>query len=64
MGCWRGTTFKEYIREELANYSDGINVSAIMSLGVGDYASVIPYWGGTIGRLYGSYTLFCGYLIG
>jgi hypothetical protein len=35
-----------------------------MSLGVGDYASIIPYWGGTIGKLYGSYTLFCGYLIG
>ncbi len=25
MGCWRGTTFKEYIREELANYSDGMS---------------------------------------
>jgi hypothetical protein len=24
MGRWRGTTFKEYIREELANYSDGM----------------------------------------
>ena len=23
MGWWRGATFKEYIREELANYSDG-----------------------------------------
>ncbi len=25
MGCWRGATFKEYIREELANYSDGMS---------------------------------------
>jgi hypothetical protein len=24
MGQWQGTTFKEYIREELANYSDGM----------------------------------------
>jgi hypothetical protein len=27
MGRWRGATFKEYIREELANYSDGISTS-------------------------------------
>ena len=58
------TPYNIYGHGELANHSDGINVSAIMSLGVGDYASVIPYWGGTIGKLYGSYTLFCGYLIG
>jgi hypothetical protein len=58
------TPYNIYGHGELANYSDGINVSAIMNLGVGDYASVIPCWGGTIGRLYGSYTLFCGYLIG
>ncbi len=25
MGRWRGATFKEYIREELANYSDGMS---------------------------------------
>lgn len=53
-----------YGHGELATYSDGINVSGIISLGVGDYVSVFPYWGGTIGRLYGAYTLFCGYLIG
>jgi hypothetical protein len=57
------TPYNIYGHGELANHSDGINMSAIFNLGVGDYASVIPYWGGTIGRLYGSYTLFCGYLI-
>ncbi len=25
MGCRRGATFKEYIREELANYLDGMS---------------------------------------
>lgn len=58
------TPYNIYGHGELANHSDGINVSGIMSLGVGDYVSLIPYWGGTIGKLYGSYTLFCGYLIG
>jgi len=58
------TPYNIYGHGELANYSDGINVSAIMSLGVGDYVSIIPYWASSIGRLYGSYTLFCGYLIG
>jgi hypothetical protein len=58
------TPYNIYGHGELAQHSDGINVSAIMSLGVGDYVSIIPYWGGTIGRIYGSYTLFCGYLIG
>ena len=24
MGCWRGATFKEYIREQLACYSEGM----------------------------------------
>ena len=27
MGRWRGVTFKEYIREELANYSDGMSTA-------------------------------------
>jgi hypothetical protein len=27
MGWWRGATFKEYIREELANYSDGMSTA-------------------------------------
>jgi hypothetical protein len=27
MGCWRGATFKEYIWEELANYSDGMSTA-------------------------------------
>ena len=27
MGHWRGATFKEYIREELANYSDGMSTA-------------------------------------
>jgi hypothetical protein len=57
------TPYNIYGHGELANHSDGINMSAIFNLGVGDYASIIPYWGGNIGRLYGSYTLFCGYLI-
>jgi len=25
MGRWKGATFKEYIREELANYADGMS---------------------------------------
>jgi hypothetical protein len=53
-----------YGHGELASFSDGINVSAIINLGVGDYVSVIPSWGGTIGSLFRDYTLFCGYLIG
>jgi hypothetical protein len=57
------TPYNIYGHGELAQHSDGINMSAILNLGVGDYCSIIPYWGGTIGRLYGSYTLFCGYLI-
>ena len=27
MGCWRGATFKEYIREELACFSKGMSKS-------------------------------------
>ncbi len=27
IGHWRGATFKEYIREELANYSDGMSTT-------------------------------------
>jgi hypothetical protein len=27
MGCWRGATFKEYIREELPNHSDGMSMA-------------------------------------
>ncbi len=27
MGHWQGATFKEYIREELANYSDGMSMA-------------------------------------
>ena len=27
MGCWRGATFKEYIREELHSYSEGMSRS-------------------------------------
>lgn len=57
------TPYNIYGHGELANHSDGINVSAILNLGVGDYCSIIPYWGGTIGYLHSSYTLFCGYLI-
>ena len=58
------TPYNIYGHGELASFSDGINVSAIMTLNVGDYVSVIPYFGGNIGNFYGSYTLFCGYLIG
>ncbi len=27
MGCWRGATFKEYIREQLACYSEGMTTN-------------------------------------
>ncbi len=27
MGQWKGSTFKEYIREELANYADGMSTA-------------------------------------
>ena len=30
MGRWRGATFKEYIREELTNYSDGMSTAMRM----------------------------------
>lgn len=59
------TPYNIYGHGEKANYSDGINMSAILNLGVGDYASVIPYWAsGGSGRLYSDHTLFCGYLLG
>jgi hypothetical protein len=59
------TPYNIYSHGEKAGYSDGINVSAILNLGVGDYASIIPYWAsGGSGRLYSDHTLFCGYLLG
>jgi len=57
------TPYNIYSHGEVAGYSDGINVSAVISLGVGDYVSLRPYWAGTQGRIIGSYTLFCGHLI-
>jgi hypothetical protein len=27
MGCWPGETFKEYVREQLSNFSDGMSKS-------------------------------------
>jgi hypothetical protein len=58
-----GTPYNIYGHGEQALYSDGINVSAIIDMSVGDYVSVRPYWAGTQGRMYSSYTLFCGYLV-
>lgn len=58
-----GTPYNIYSHGEVAYYSDGISVSGVINLGVGDYVSVRPYWAGTSGRMYGQYTLFCGYLM-
>jgi hypothetical protein len=58
-----GTPYNIYAHGEKAYYPDGINVSAVISLSVGDYVSLRPYWAGTSGRMYGYYTLFCGYLM-
>lgn len=57
------TPYNIYGHGEKAQYSDGISVSAVISLSQGDYVSIRPYWAGTSGRMYGNYTLFCGYLI-
>lgn len=57
------TPYNIYSHGEVAGYSDGIVVSAVISLGVGDYVSIRPYWAGTSGRMYGGYSLFCGHLI-
>ncbi len=58
-----GTPYNIYGHGEKANHSDGISVSGIINLGVGDYVSLRPYWSGSSGRIYAYYTLFCGYLI-
>ena len=58
-----GTPYNIYSHGEAQYYSDGISVSAIINLGVGDYVSIRPYWAGTQGRMYSDYSLFCGYLI-
>lgn len=57
------TPYNIYAHGEVANHADGISVSAVMNLNVGDYVSIRPYWSGSSGRIYGYYTLFCGYLI-
>ncbi len=58
-----GTPYNIYGHGELQYYSDGISVSGIINLGVGDYVSIRPYWSGDSGRMYSDYSLFCGYLI-
>jgi hypothetical protein len=58
-----GTPYNIYGHGEVAGYSDGIVVSAVISLGVGDYVSLRPYWAGTSGSMYSNYSLFCGHLI-
>lgn len=57
------TPYNIYSHGEKAGYTDGISVSAVISLSAGDYVSIRPYWAGTSGRMVGSYTLFCGYLM-
>ena len=58
------TPYNIYSHGEKAGYSDGINVSAIFNLSVGDYVSIKPPWSGSSGRLYADHSLFCGYLLG
>jgi hypothetical protein len=58
-----GTPYNIYGHGEKANYSDGIGVSAVISLSAGDYVSIRPYWAGSSGRMLAPYSLFCGYLI-
>jgi len=58
------TPYNIYSHGEKAGYSDGINVSAIFNLSVGDYVSIKPPWAGSGGRLYADHSLFCGYLLG
>ncbi len=57
------TPYNIYSHGEAQYYSDGISVSAIINLGVGDYVSIRPYWAGDSGRMLTDYSLFCGYLI-
>jgi hypothetical protein len=58
-----GTPYNIYAHGEVARYADGISVSGVIDLSVGDYVSLRPYWAGSGGQIYSDYTLFCGYLI-
>lgn len=58
------TPLNIYGHGAVANHVDGIHCHAIMHLNVGDYVSVRPYWGGTVGRLYSNYFLFTGMFLG
>ena len=58
------TPYNIYGHGTIANHTDGINVHAIMFLNVGDYCSILPYWGGTVGRFYSDYHLFTGSFLG
>ena len=45
MGRWRGATFKEYVRENLSNYAEGMSkamkkVRGFVNIGAGAYTDV------------------------
>jgi hypothetical protein len=58
------TPLNIYSHGTIANHTDGIHVHAMMFLNVGDYCSIRPFWGGTVGRFYTDYFLFTGSYLG
>ena len=45
MGCWRGATFKEYVRENLSNYAEGMSrdmkkIHGFVNIDAGAYKDV------------------------
>jgi hypothetical protein len=58
------TPLNIYGHGAVANHVDGIHTHAIIYLGIGDYVSVRPYFGGTVGRFYSDYFLFTGMFLG
>lgn len=55
-----------YMHATPYNHDDGIVVSATMALSQGQFVSIQnPYWNSNnVSRFYGTYTIFCGALIG
>ncbi len=58
------TPYTIYTHGAAANYPDGIDISAVMSLAAGDYVDIRVYINASTTRLYGAYTGFWGWKIG
>lgn len=58
------TPYNIYGHGSVANHVDGIHCHGIIYLNVGDYVSVRPFWGGTVGRIFSDHYLFTGMFLG